>query len=219
MIAPLIYTTHDSRGSIEVRQDKAATVRTLHFGNRIEQSRYYLHAPFTLGFEYLQVAFDRLMAQTPETLLTLGLGGGRLNTQIHYALPHCQQKVVELREAVIEVAYDFFDLPVAANLAVHLGDAFQFVQQDNQQYDAIFVDLFDSYGMPTIFATDAFLQALLLRLNHKGCILINAWRDDDAVTNLLLPWLRRHPGLTITQYKIQSSPNWIIEVQTASWHY
>ena len=206
-----LYATWDAHGLIEVRETLTGDTRTLHFGNEIEQSRYYLNAPFTLGFEYLQAAFDRLMAYRPDTLLSLGLGGGRLNTQVHYALPKCQQTVIELRPAVIEIAHEWFHLPQAANLAVHQGDAFEYVITCDQRFDALFIDLYDGEGMPPIFATPAFFERVLA---CTDTVLMNVWRQDAAFQDLLLPWLIHQPHLTMRRHRIQSSPNWLMEITT-----
>ncbi len=208
--AVIVHAVRDGHGLIQVREDTTGTIRTLHFGNAIEQSRYYLHAPFTLGFEYLQVAFDRLMALRPRTLFSLGLGGGRLNTHLHYALPGCRQTVVELRQAVIDIAHEWFDLPKAANLAVHCDDAFEYVITCGERFDAVFVDLFDGYGMPPLFATPAFMERLLAC--GRGPVLMNVWRNDTALRDMLLPWLQTK-NIGFTLHPVQSSPNWILEIR------
>ena len=209
MKARTLYATRDAHGLIKVKETRTGDMRTLHFGNDIEQSRYYLNAPFTLGFEYLQVAFDRLMTHCPNTLLSLGLGGGRLNTQVHYALPECRQTIIELRSAVIDIAHEWFHLPQAANLAVYQGDAFEYVITCNQRFDAIFIDLYDGEGMPPIFATPAFFERVLA---CTETVLMNVWRQDAAFQDLLLPWLLRQPHLMVKRHRIQSSPNWLMEI-------
>ncbi|WP_294947834.1 spermidine synthase [Sulfurivirga sp.] len=207
---PCVYAVRDGRGLIQVREDRQHTVRTLHFGNHIEQSRYYLNAPFTLGFEYFEVAFRRLTALVPASLLSLGLGGGRLNTQLFYTLPQCRQTIVELRPAVTQVARDWFDLPEKLNI-VH-EDAFHYMTLQGDRHDALFVDLFDDKGMPVQFASDVFIDALLDALNPGGRALINLWRDDPTVRYVLLPWLRRRNDLELTLHPMRSSPNWIAEI-------
>ncbi|HIQ40324.1 MAG TPA: hypothetical protein EYH46_04040 [Sulfurivirga caldicuralii] len=209
MSRDIVYATRDAHGLIEVRESYSGAIRTLHFGNDIEQSRYDLNAPFTLGFEYLQVGFDRLMAIQPATLLSLGLGGGRLNTQLLYALPHCRQTVVELRPAVIHIAREWFHLPEAANLAVVQGDAFEYISTCRKHFDAIFIDLYDGQGMPPIFATPAFFEEVL---RCTTTILINIWQSDNAFKALLRSWLVQQPHLTLKRHRIQSSPNWLMEI-------
>lgn len=209
MSRDIVYATRDGHGLIEVRQSRRGTIRTLHFDNDIEQSRYYLNAPFTLGFEYLQVGFDRLMAIQPATLLSLGLGGGRLNTHLLYALPNCQQTVVELRPAVIDIAHEWFHLPQAANLAVVQGDAFEYITTCREYFDAVFIDLYDGEGMPPIFATPAFFERVIA---CTSTILMNVWQNDSAFEALLGSWLVQQPHLTLKRHRIQSSPNWLMEI-------
>lgn len=207
-----LYSVRDSHGLIYVAEDSTDTIRTLHFDTPIEQSRYYLNAPFTLGFEYLEVAFKLFMQASPNTLLCLGLGGGRLNTQLHYALPQCQQHIVELRPEVAKIAYQWFDLPETDHLSVEMGDAFHFIVQNTARYDALFIDVFDGIGMPAQFADDSFMQHALAACAPQGKLLMNLWRNDPAVNFVLLPWLQTE-GIDFTLHKIKSSPNWILEIQ------
>ncbi len=210
---PVIFATRDPLGLIQVHEDRQHTVRTLHFGTPVEQGRYFLNAPFTLGFEYQQTVFDCLMAQSPRSLLTLGVGSGRLNTQLHMTLPACQQTLVELREKVIEVAQEWFHLPEELAQQAHIEDAFHFALSNSDHFDAIFVDLYDGIGMPAQFTSEAFIQPLLEALTPNGCLYMNLWQQDDAARYVLLPWLRSEAALQTTLHPMRSSPNWILAVE------
>jgi len=212
-LPPVIFATRDALGLIQVREDRSHTVRTLHFGTPVEQGRYFLNAPFTLGFEYQQTTFDLLMAQQPARLLTLGVGTGRLNTQLHMALPTCRQTLVELREKVIEVAHEWFHLPDALAQNAHIEDAFHFALSNADLFDAIFVDLYDGTGMPAQFTTEAFIQPLLEALTPQGRLYMNLWQQDDAVTYCLLPWLRSEPSLQLDLHPMRASPNFIVQLK------
>ncbi|SIO05026.1 Spermine/spermidine synthase [Sulfurivirga caldicuralii] len=209
----VVFATRDPFGLIQVRQDRQHTVRTLHFGTPVEQGRYYLNAPFTLGFEYQQTVFDLLMQQRPARVLTLGVGSGCLNTQLHMALPECRQTLVELREKVIKVAQEWFHLPEELAQQAYIEDAFHFTLSNSERFDAIFVDLYDDIGMPTQFTSDAFIQPLLDALTPQGTLLINLWQHDDAARYVLLPWLRREATVQTYLHTMRSSPNWILEVK------
>ncbi len=208
----IVAAAHDAHGTIYVAEDPHGTTRTLNFDTTIEQSRYYLHAPFTLGFEYLQTAFNLLIASHPDTLLTLGLGGGRLNTHLYYALPQCRQHIIELRPQVIQLAHQWFDLPQTEEIAIESGDAFHYACTSKRKYDAVFIDLFDGEGMPTQFTSDTFLQHVLQCCHPGGTILMNLWRNDTSVNKSLLPWLQA-TQLDFTLHTIKSSPNWILEIK------
>ncbi len=210
---PVVFATRDPLGLIQVREDRSHTVRTLHFGTPVEQGRFFLNAPFTLGFEYQQTVFDRLVLQSPSGLLTLGVGSGRLNTQLQLTLPDCRQTLVELRKQVIDVARDWFQFPEELVQATQIEDAFFYALNLTERFDAIFVDLYDGVGMPAQFTSDAFIAPLLDALTSQGRLYMNLWQQDDAVKYCLLPWLRAEPALQITQHSMRTSPNWILEVK------
>jgi len=106
----ITYSVRDEYGLIQVVDNEIT--RSLYFDSLVEQSRYYFHAPLTLAFEYQSALLEETLEHahsTPvQSILMLGLGGGSLATQLHSVLPNCQQTVVELREAVIQIAYRYF---------------------------------------------------------------------------------------------------------------
>ena len=109
--ANLLYQTTDEYGVIEV-VDYKKIIRSLHFGNATQQSGMYLYNPVTLLHPYTQAMLSCTALQAPERVLILGVGGGSM---IKFLLHHFHQveiDAVELRQAVVDTAHDYFDLPV-----------------------------------------------------------------------------------------------------------
>ena len=105
----LIYFSQDPFGELRVFDDGA--VRTLSFAAGNEQSACLKADPGKLLFEYTQVMLLGLLFAEPRKVLCLGLGAGSLATALHR---HCKQAkitAVELRQAVIDVAENYFYLP------------------------------------------------------------------------------------------------------------
>ncbi len=212
----LIFCERDEWGLVEVVE--TASSRSLHFGSPVEQSCLYFHAPFTLAHEYQAQLLDLILeADFPiHQLLMLGLGGGSLMSQLLPCLPDTQCTAVELRQTVIEVAHDFFQLPHSPQLHCLAEDAALFVAKDRQQYDVIVMDLYDENGLPPDFTTDTFHQLLFERLNTPSMLLINLWQTTPRLTQPILNFwqqqAKKHPNLELHTHPIHSSQNLILQL-------
>lgn len=208
----ITYSTRDKYGLIQVVDNDIT--RSLYFDSLVEQSRYYFNAPLTLAFEYqaalLEAALEHAHSTRTQSLLMLGLGGGSLASQLHSVLPHCQQTLVELREAVIQIAYHYFYLPDTAKITPIQADAAEFVQQSTQQYNLIIVDLYDNESMPWAFTEATFLSQLQRLTSPSGRILFNLWKSTPESTLKIIQFWERHPNISIKTREIQSSGNIIL---------
>ena len=107
--ANIVYRTRDEYGDIVVHDTERG--RVLSFGGISEQSRIELDDPARLVYEYTQAMLLPLLAINPAQVTLLGLGGGGLVHSLVHALPDANIDIVELRQAVIDVAYSHFFLP------------------------------------------------------------------------------------------------------------
>lgn len=231
-----IFSTEDDFGPIKVVENR--TTRKLYFDSPVEQSCFYLNAPMTLNFEYQQKIIDLLLTlaakppfsepQRPFRVLMLGLGGGSMAHHLYHTLPNLQMTVVELRQAVIDCAYRFFQLPDVPEIETLQADALAFVAENRFAYDAVIVDLFDSQGIPTEFAHRDFQQDLLAQLHAPGLLVFNLWNKlndtqpqakpvpTQASGQILNHWqniVAQHKGLRQTRYHIPSSDNLLLAVE------
>ncbi|RUM91214.1 MAG: hypothetical protein DSZ27_06960 [Thiomicrospira sp.] len=208
----ITYSVRDEYGLIQVVDNEIT--RSLYFDSLVEQSRYYFHAPLTLAFEYQSALLEETLEHahsTPvQSILMLGLGGGSLATQLHSVLPNCQQTVVELREAVIQIAYRYFYLPDTPQIHPIQSDANDFVHQAAQQYDLMIVDLYDNDSMPWIFSGAAFLSRLHYLVSGSGRILFNLWKSSPDTTLKIIQFWEQHRGAHLKTREIQSSGNIIL---------
>lgn len=230
-----IFSTEDEFGPIKVVENRAT--RKLYFDSPVEQSCFYLNAPMTLNFEYQQKIIDLLLRfadqvpfsepQRPFRVLMLGLGGGSMAHHLYHTLPNLQMTVVELRQAVIDCAYRFFQLPDEPEIETLQVDALAFVADNEFAYDAVIVDLFDSHGIPAEFSEADFQRNLLKQLNAPGLLLFNLWnkqnensqnkptptKESGQVLNHWQTLVCRHKSLKQTRYNISSSDNLILAVE------
>jgi len=219
----LIHCERDEFGLLEVVD--TPQMRGLFFDSPVEQSRLYFNAPMTLSFEYQQVIEAQILArhaqQPIKRLLMLGMGGGSIATHLNALEPDIQIHIVELRQAVIDIAYQFFHLPEIPEIEAIQEDAWEFIADALSEYDVIIIDVFDEEGLPNDFTAAEFQANLLKNLKQPGLVLFNLWNHKDKQikqqTDLILNYWQKqqqnHHNITVKTYPIQSSENIILSIQ------
>lgn len=179
-----LYRTEDSDGSIVVTQ--RGNRRLLSFGSRLEQSSVLMDKPYYLIHEYTQIMLLGLLFVDARHMTLLGLGGGGLVHCLSHFFPQSTIRVVEIRQAVIDIAYQWFDLPRLDNLQVVSDDAMHYVSSLEQgSTDIIFSDLYQAEGMAACQAQQAFIEASHDALSESGCLVINFHDKPDAGSVLM----------------------------------
>lgn len=167
-----LYRTQDSDGTIVVTQ--RGNKRLLSFGSRLEQSSVLMGRPYYLIHEYSQIMLLGLLFVDAGRITLLGLGGGGLAHCLSHYFPQSMIQVVEIRQAVIDIAYDWFDLPRSGNLQVINDDALHYLLKLEQGCsDIIFSDLYEAEGMSACQAQQEFIVASYQALSQSGCLVLN----------------------------------------------
>lgn len=167
-----LYRTDDADGSIVVSQ--RGNKRLLSFGSGVEQSCVSMDKPCYLIHEHTQVMLLGLLFSNARNIVLLGLGGGSLVHCLSQHFPESSIQVVELRQAVIDIAYDWFALPRLDNLQVVHADAMRYVAKLKQDScDIIFSDLYVDDRMAACQAEQDFIVACYQALNDSGCLVLN----------------------------------------------
>jgi len=234
-----IHSVRDEFGLIEVVED--STTRKLYFDSPIEQSCLYLNAPMTLNFEYQEKVIERILnfaqqpkyKKQPETLrvLMLGMGGGSIVHHLFHTLPNIQMTVVELRQAVIDCAYNYFQLPNEPEIDVACEDAITFIADNAannaQPYDVIIVDIFDAHGLPSELSNKQFQEDIWQNTNLPGLVIYNLWyqwnqnhsngkpvatQETQHVVDFWQNMANENTDCQLNRYNIQSSQNLIVEI-------
>lgn len=184
----IIHSDRDEYGLIQVVENR--TLRKLHFDSPIEQSCLYRNAPMTLSFEYqekmVELVNDHYLdLKHPKSyrVLMLGMGGGTMAHHLYHSLPNLQMTIIELRQIVIDAAYQFFQLPDVPEIEAVQANGIDYIAQlaedgdsDNSfQYDCIMVDIFDNKGIPGELCEVDFHQNLKSCLKPKGRLIFNLW--------------------------------------------
>jgi len=177
-----LYRTEDSEGCIVVTQrgnKRLLSFDTGHydsrrFGSNLEQSSVLMGKQYYLIHEYTQTMLLGLLFSDASRMILLGLGGGGLAHCLSHFFPQSKLQVVEIRQAVIDIAYDWFDLPRLDHLQVINDDALHYLLQCKQgDSDIIFSDLYEADGMSACQAQQDFIVASYQALNETGCLVLN----------------------------------------------
>ncbi|MEZ5538016.1 MAG: methyltransferase [Thiolinea sp.] len=182
--------------------------RTLAFAEDDSQSRMLKSTPHVLQYEYTQAMLLVLLFCQPKRVLLLGLGGGSLMTALHHHIPGIHITAVELRAAVIEIAYRFFRLPRGKRLQVVQQDAALFVQTPmDKKVDVVFVDLYHRDGVDDAQLQAAFIADCAQQLKNNGWLVLNGWIEHQENT-VFMDTLQQY--FTDIRSVLTGSHNWVI---------
>ncbi|MGB1090635.1 MAG: spermidine synthase [Oceanobacter sp.] len=175
-----VHRRYDSHGLIQVFDH--GEKRYLSFGTTDEQSCILRGKPLLLQHPYTRAMMAVLSqvepAQPPKQISLMGLGGGSLANCLIHLFPDSQVWAVELREAVIHVARQYFGLPRADNLQITPGDAMeQLANAEPESCDLMFSDLYLAAGIEIRQFTAEYLQHCENHLKPGGWLVLNLWRE------------------------------------------
>ena len=115
-----------------------------------------------------------LLAIKPAHVTLLGLGGGALVHSLFHTLPDTKIDVVELRQAVIDVAQDEFFLPASERICIHCSSAEVYVSSAIAgSVELLLCDLFDASEASATQLDTVFYQRCKLLLAQNGWIAMN----------------------------------------------
>lgn len=134
---------------------------------------------------YLPDVWDAMLPQSrPTNALILGLGGGTIATLLTQRWGALPLVGVECDPAVVWLATHEFGLNRLPHLRIVTADAFAFVRQCDERFDAICVDLYTAGRLAHGVLGSAFLRDIARLLSPGGEATINLWRSpylDDQV--------------------------------------
>ncbi|PJG57773.1 spermidine synthase [Aeromonas cavernicola] len=177
----------------------------------VVQSVMPLIEPTRLCLPHQHVIAWLLPAQA-EQILELGLGGGDLTRYLQQRWPLAQHQCVELDEEVLTLYRHYFQPPAQQNTAaitLHHADALIFLEQSDQHYDLILLDLFSQDGNPPQLFQERLYQALAPRL--IGPLLINLLPRTVLELNQALQLIEQWIG-PATPYPVPGFINVIVHV-------
>lgn len=150
-----------------------------------------LRDPRRLVFNYTRMSFAGLLINPqPKRILVAGLGGGTIPTVMRELFPDAEIDVLEVDQAVVNVARDFFNYREDERQTVHVVDARVFIKRAGlrrQQYDYIVLDAFSGEYIPEHLLTQEFLEEVRAILSDNGVVIANTFAssrlyDYESVT-------------------------------------
>ena len=173
----------DDYGSVVVTQK--GDRRVLSFDSSLEQSSIDMSRPHYLAHEYTQIMLLGLLFVSPKNITILGLGGGGLVHCLHHSYPQSDIQVAELRQSVIDVAYQWFNVPQTEKINIICTDAFEFLKSLSfESTDLILSDLYEAKGMSEVQAQLEFISVACNSLSQQSCLVLNFHhmpQEDEAL--------------------------------------
>jgi spermidine synthase len=150
-----------------------------------------LQDPRRLVFAYARMSLGGLLVNpNPARVLVIGLGGGSIPVALAELYPDAHIDVVEIDEAVVRVAKQFFNFSETERLQVAVADARVFIKRAvlrKNHYDLIILDAFTGDYIPEHLMTREFLQETRDLLTDDGVLVANTFStsvlyDHESVT-------------------------------------
>lgn len=167
-----VYKKEGILGTLEVRDVKYYGEKTLYVRqlliNNIIQTEMNILTTKSVS-DYVKLVEGNLHFLKPGKALVLGLGGGVLPNLFHQY--HYDVSVVEFDPRIIEVAKHYFYLN--DSVKTYCDDARHFINNSNETFDVIFLDIFKAEEQPSHVITKEALIKLKSMLNIGGTIIVN----------------------------------------------
>src|SRR5262249_32318989 len=126
---------------------------------------------------YQQDVWDAMLpTERPANLLILGLGGGTIAALAAARWGHLPITGVERDPAIARLALQEFGLAAAPHVQVIVADAFAYVRECRERFEAIAVDLYVAGKLAHGVLGGAFLRDISHLLTPEGTVSFNLWR-------------------------------------------
>jgi len=148
-----------------------------------QQSCYLKSEPQKLFFNYTKLLLASLLVNPePKRILIIGLGGGTMSNALHQLFPNSHIDNVEIDDAVIKVARQYFAFVENEKVKTIAQDGRIFVKRailQKKHYDWIILDAFNGDYIPEHLLTAEFLQETKQLLNENGVLSANTFSISE----------------------------------------
>ena len=190
--AEAIHEERSKYRDITVTQvgERRCLLFNVHRGDR-NQTCVMVNDRDRLVFDYTRMSFAGLMLNTnPQRILVIGLGGGSIPLTFADLFPQAQIDVVEIDEAVVSVAKEFFFFEETDNMRVFVDDGRPFIKRAGlrgETYDYIVLDAFSGDYIPEHMLTREFLEEVQQIMTDESVLVANTFStsrlyDHESVT-------------------------------------
>lgn len=210
LLGKMVHQVRDQWGRIQV-VDKDA-LRSLHFDSIEKQSSMDLidHQELVLTYTHSMMA-SLIFKPKPTRVLCVGLGGASIPRFFLHYFPDIKLDVVEIREAVVKVAQDYFFLPKDERMSIFVEDGLAFIQEKAADaYDIILVDAYDKNGMSLSLVDQAFFAGCQNLLTPGGVFAINMWSEPRSLYRKTMKLMKQFFPELVLELPVKDRTNRII---------
>lgn len=212
-------TIHEERSKyrdITVTQvgERRCLLFNVHRGDR-NQTCVMINERDRLVFDYTRMSFAGLLLNPePQRILVIGLGGGSIPLTFSDLFPEAIIDVVEIDEAVVKVAEEFFFFEETDNMRVYVDDGRPFIKRAGlrgEKYDYVVLDAFSGDYIPEHMLTAEFLQEVRAIMTDESVLVANTFSTSRLYDHESVTYQRAFGEFF--NFKLPSSGNRIIIAQ------
>lgn len=165
--------------------------RWLEFDSNFVQTIINRRYPHKAGASYIK-PFILPLQLAPGSCCMLGLGGAGVAHALSPFLANHPLTIVEKNSEVITLSQQFFRLSELKNINLIHQDANLFVQEDQNQYQHLLIDLFTESSFPTSCKSELFFLHCKRLLKPNGILAINLanvaeqWQIGQMIRTLFI---------------------------------
>ena len=142
-----------------------------------------LNYPKRMVFSYTQMSMASLLLNpNPASVLIVGLGGGTLPMALRDLLPEARIDTVEIDEAVVRVAKEYFGYREDEYNRAIIQDARVYGKRSALRgltYDLVILDAFNGEYIPEHLMTVEFLEEMRALLSDDGVLVANTFASSQ----------------------------------------
>ncbi|MBC8168009.1 MAG: transferase [Bryobacteraceae bacterium] len=155
---------------------------SLHFNVFGVQSEMDTRMPNRLVLGYTRTMMGFLLFNpNPRHIGMIGLGGGSIQKYCHHYLPDTRISVAEVNAEVIGFR-DCFHIPRDDHrFKVTCEDGADFVRRQQNQFDVLIVDGFDTAGQPAQLCSQVFYDNCYMALTPEGILVVNVYEGRNSL--------------------------------------
>ncbi|MES2605217.1 MAG: fused MFS/spermidine synthase, partial [Pseudomonadota bacterium] len=146
------------------------------------QSCYFYDDHDKLVFPYAKMVLTSLLVQdNPSRILIIGLGGGTLVHTYNSLFPNAEIVVLEIDQAVVDVAEEYFDFKTTDKIKAVAEDGRLYIKRAglrNEKFDLVILDAFNGDYIPEHLMTAEFLEETKKLLPANGMIVANTFSSS-----------------------------------------
>ena len=207
---------------IDIKLDNGRVIRGMGFDNfNILQSQVYKDDKDQVEPPYMRMSLLPFLNDNDiNKSLVLGGGGYVGPRAIHNIDNDTKIDVVEKDRRVYEVAkkHMYYTPEEFPRITTHISDGRQFVRESNEEYDYIFIDVYDVNSIPHHMTTVEFYNEVKNKLDKNGYLVVNVGGETPFFEAQYRTIDTVFKDYNIHRYFSQSSSNSIVIVTKSDWN-